>query len=403
MKAHKHRPLAPPRRASGSDKNNTTSTNTNIGEMHRRLRRIFAFALFFVITSLLRMYRGEHSDFELLSKLMLDVASSSSSSSAAAASSSKNKKYAAAENADLVIFYNLYIPHDKEGIVNAINVIEDQMGQISSVLYRIEKDGGGNNKKNKNDQKATTGGATESNKRGVILYNLIGNQYAFPANNMTNLCQSLHPRLECHLIQYYEEAGEAVTLQDVHDFCNSNLIHDDDTAKNTTTTRVTYLHSKGSYHSQKENHIWRKQMTEATLHPQCLNPPNDTCDVCSAQFYIKYAIMFPGNMWTAKCSYIQKLISPNDGEYERRKYESIKHFMMLRLWGVLQATLDVDNVEHYGLDRYQWEHWIAHPSINPCEMHTTDVGPLILLGKDIQKRFFGPKYYDWGKFYWLYC
>ena len=95
-------------------------------------------------------------------------------------------------------------------------------------------------------------------------------------------------------------------------------------------------------------------MTDATLHPDCLNPPDDACDVCSAQFYIKYAIMFPGNMWTAKCDYVRKLIPPNDGGYERRKTESIKRFMMLRLWGVMQATLDVDNVEHFGLDRYQW-------------------------------------------------
>ena len=140
-------------------------------------------------------------------------------------------------------------------------------------------------------------------------------------------------------------------------------------------------------------------MTSASLHPDCLNPPDDRCDVCGAQFYIKYAIMFPGNMWTAKCSYIRKLLPPNDndGEYIRKKEEAVKRFLMLDLWGVLAATLDTSNVEHFGLDRYAWEHWIASsPHIQPCEVHSTEVGPLILLGKDPQGREFGPEYYDWG-------
>ncbi|KAL7538372.1 hypothetical protein ACHAXR_008508 [Thalassiosira sp. AJA248-18] len=356
--------------------------------MDRRLWRTIAFALLFVATALRRMYyRGEHSDFEFLTSLMnIDAVPQSSSLSW---SSSSSNKYATAKGADLIIFYNLYIPpqeDDVEGITNAINVIKDQMEQISLVLQRIEQGGGGEKKEE------TT--ILEKKKKGVVLYNLIGNGDAFPSKNMTDLCHQLHPRLECQLMQYYEEGGEAVTLQDVHNFCHSS---DDLVVKDgKNETRVVYLHSKGSYHSQKENHIWRRQMTSASLHPDCLNPPDDRCDVCSAQFYIKYAIMFPGNMWSAKCSYIRKLIPPNE-EYERRKSESIKRFLILRLWSVMQATLDVDNGEHYGLGRYQWEHWIAsHPSIRPCEVHTTDVGPLILLGKDQKGRKFGPEHYDWG-------
>ena len=37
----------------------------------------------------------------------------------------------------------LYIPHDNEGIANAINVIKDQMEQISLALQRMETEGGG--------------------------------------------------------------------------------------------------------------------------------------------------------------------------------------------------------------------------------------------------------------------
>jgi len=339
--------------------------------------RILAFALLFIATALFRSIR-DHSDFEFLKTLLDDDVVPQQGGNLSSLSLSSTTKYNLAKDADLLIFYNLYIPQDSEGITNAINVIKDQMEQISLVLLRIE---------------GSNDGRSKLDKRGVVLYNLIGNEDAFPTKEMANLCHKLHPRLECQLLQYYSDASEAVTLQDVHDFCHSDI------AKDENQTRVVYLHSKGSYHSQNENHIWRRHMTDAVLHPDCLNPPDDRCDVCGAQFYIKYAIMFPGNMWTAKCSYIRKLLPPNDndGEYERRKEEAVKRFLMLDLWGVLAATLDTSNVEHFGLDRYAWEHWIASsPHIQPCEVHTTDVGPLILLGKDPQGREFGPEYYDWG-------
>ena len=350
---------------------------------HNRSRpyRILIFAIFFVLTTLSRLHiTTSHFDF-LASLLDADYVSSGGGDEG---------RYSLAKGANLIIFYNLYIPHDTEGVANAINVVKDQLGQIASVLKRMEDE---------NESRSSNAGDDEKKKkkkRGVVLYNLIGNEHAFTSQQMANLCHTLHPRLDCQLLQYHSEESEAVTLQDVYDYCNSSDIAATSSSNN-STARVVYLHSKGSYHSQDTNHIWRRQMTDAALHPHCLNPPNDTCDVCGAQFYIKYAIMFPGNMWTAKCSYIRKLLPPNvDGEYTRRKEASIKQFLMLRLWNILHATLDTDNVEHFGLDRYQWEHWIAHPSIQPCELHSTNVGPLILLGKDPEGRTMNPQYYDWG-------
>jgi len=368
-----------------------TTTYTTTSHYHnqkdkRRPWRILAFAFFFVATSMRRLHITT-SSYETYFTSLSDVSGSQSSSS--------NTRYASARDADLIIFYNLYIPQDEEGIVNAINVIKDQIGQIAKVLTRMENEVTHSSLKKKKQQR-------NKEKRGVVLYNLIGNENAFSTDQMSTLCHTLHPRLDCNLLQYHTEASEAVTLQDVHDFCHSDIAHEaEQQTHNNSTLRVVYLHSKGSYHSQDTNHIWRRQMTDASLHPDCLSPPNNDCDVCSAQFYIKYAIMFPGNMWTAKCSYIRRLISPlTNGEYTKRKEASIKQFLLLRLWGVLHATLDTDNVEHYGLDRYQWEHWITHPSIQPCELHTTNVTPLILLGKDPKGRTISDttksEYYDWG-------
>ena len=390
-------------------KKNNKKKNKIFDKLRKRRRpyRILIFAIFFVLTTLRRWHiTTTSSHFDFLASLLLDTDYNVS------ISNSTNDRYSLARGANLIIFYNLYIPHDTEGIANAINVIKDQIGQIASVLKRMEDE---------NESSSSSNGASgrddnenkKKKKRGVVLYNLIGNEYAFTSQQMVHLCHSLHPRLDCQLLQYHTEESEAVTLQDLYDYCNSSSdiagtattsSSNSNSTKNnqassttSTTTRVVYLHSKGSYHSQHTNHIWRRQMTDAALHPHCLNPPNNTCDVCGAQFYIKYAIMFPGNMWTAKCSYVRRLVPPNTGEYTKRKIASIKQFLMLRLWNILHATLDTDNVEHFGLDRYQWEHWIAsHPSIIPCELHSTNVGPLILLGQDPEGRTMNSQYYDWG-------
>ena len=64
--------------------------------------------------------------------------------------------------------------------------------------------------------------------------------------------------------------------------------------------------------------------------------------------------MFPGNMWTAKCSYIKRLLPPLEGgEYDKRKEASIVKFLKYRLWGLLTSTLLDDQVDYFGLGRYK--------------------------------------------------
>lgn len=135
-------------------------------------------------------------------------------------------------------------------------------------------------------------------------------------------------------------------------------------------------------------------MTRSSLHPECLNPPDDRCDVCGAQYYAIWASMFPGNMWTAKCSYIRKLLPPvQGGEYERRKEESIKQYFMLKAEGIVKQTLRFHQDVFYGLDRYIWEHWVgSHPSLVPCELHIPErVGFWDMLEGKVT-----PEHYKWG-------
>lgn len=345
------------------------------------------------------MFR-EHTYLEILTDLLSE---DGPRGEAPPLSTAADKRFELAEDADLVIFYNLYVPHnntaaDEGDAANALFVVQDQMEQISAALRRMEREGEG--AEGKDGEKGGDAGS-DGARSGVVFYNLIGDASALPPARMGALCRGLHPQLECRRLRHHPEGGEAVTLQDAHDFCRGahagDVPHRSDNGTS-ALRRVTYLHSKGSYHPQRENHVWRRIATDAALHPQCLSPPDEACDVCGAQFYIKYAVMFPGNMWTARCSYLGTLIPPDaDGEYARRKEASIRRFLMLRLWGAMDATLDTRNVEHFGLGRYAWEHWVASsPHLRPCEVHTTEVGPLILLGKDPKGRTFGPEHYDWG-------
>mmetsp|Transcript_20907 Transcript_20907/g.42609 ORF Transcript_20907/g.42609 Transcript_20907/m.42609 type:complete len:888 (+) Transcript_20907:64-2727(+) len=252
------------------------------------------------------------------------------------------------------VFYNLFIPTEAISAANAVEVLTEQLEQVAGSLRRFEE-------------------GEKNSKSAVVYYNLIGNNEIYPMEKISDLCKSLHPGLSCQLLNFFETASEAATLLDIYQFCQN-----DDKAsvqRTNNDTRVVYIHSKGSYHSSTHNNNWRREMTNSVLHQDCLFPPNDACDVCGAQFYTRFSFMFPGNMWTAKCSYIQKLLSPEKGGlYEKLKRESIVKFFKLRLWGQLNSTLMEDRVDYFGLGRYQLEHWIgSHASVQPCELHKKNV------------------------------
>jgi len=270
----------------------------------------------------------------------------------------------------VILFYNLYIPHEKEAVHHVIEVVNEQLGQVTDSLQKLKAD-----------------------KRGAVLYyNLIGNEVAFPEEKMQALCNELSSKLTCKQIGYYTTASESVTLQDMYDYCQRDEV---------ANARVTYLHAKGSYHQTLVNTNWRRTLTDAVIHEDCLFPPDDKCNVCGAQFYTRFATMFPGNMFTAKCSYVKKLLPPLEGgEYDRLKHESVVKFLKYRLWGQLNTTLLEDRVDYFGLGRYRLEHWIgSHPDIQPCDLHREDATLETMITGKIKpetdyKWGMGPRRYD---------
>lgn len=266
-------------------------------------------------------------------------------------------------DAAFTVFYNLFIPQESAGSQYAVSVLTEQLQQVADALSALEQNNG-------------------MLKRAVLYYNLIGK--AMRPERMTEFCLQLHPRLICQMIGYYQQASESVTLQNIYDYCSDD---DDD-------IRVTYIHSKGSYHHTDVNRNWRRELTNAVLHPQCLAPPNESCNVCGTSFFTRFAFMFPGNMWTAKCSYVKKLLPPKDGgEYDVKKKESVMKFLKMRLYGVFDTTLLEDRVDYFGLGRYRLEHWIgSHPSIMPCEMHRTNITLGYMVGGGVNATYD----YEWG-------
>ena len=127
--------------------------------------------------------------------------------------------------------------------------------------------------------------------------------------------------------------------------------------KDHPTEKVVYLHSEGSFNSMEVNGRLRRFLTRGALLEECANLPS-SCNVCSSRMSPIPHPHTSGNMWLAKCDYVQKLTnlmtwkkimkelrySPNNGNTPR-------------------------NNACVGKDRFAAEHWIhSHPSVMPCDL-----------------------------------
>ncbi|GFH56386.1 hypothetical protein CTEN210_12862 [Chaetoceros tenuissimus] len=143
-------------------------------------------------------------------------------------------------------------------------------------------------------------------------------------------------------LRFDEEGNEKGTLELLYNHCKENL---EDT--------VTYIHNKGSFHPSAENDALRKFLTRGALSQECASMP-DTCNVCSSRMSPYPHPHTSGNMWTAKCDYIQKLYDPY--EFEERMTNLYKEVLRF-------------SCSNMGCDRYASEHWVhSHPSVKPCDL-----------------------------------
>ena len=211
--------------------------------------------------------------------------------------------------------------------------------------------------------------------------------------------ETLMPQLNLTLLQHFEKGDEGLTLHSLWSHCQH---HPDDT--------VMYIHDKGSFHPRRTNDMLRHFLTVAATSEACYqsiattstnngkHQSNATCNLCGYRFSPLPNPHFPGNMWTARCDYIQHLTDPLLFEAQMDqavKPTRLRHSPLLRLtglssyveqhkdqleklyWGRLESTLLLRNSTKWpgessnciGRQRYAMEHWVtSHPWAKPCDV-----------------------------------
>jgi len=274
-----------------------------------------------------------------------------------------------ATSPNFAIFYNIYIPKKRDKDLNlgdednALRIIEEQLRQV----YK--------------SYAASPG----PNQTTTIFYNTIGKGPIIDddPNYMTDLCEMY--KLRCQHMAHYDRGFEEVTLQRLYDFCQSH-----------PTYRVVYMHSKGSYHNFQSdiNERWRWHLTQAVLHKDCIQPPNETCNLCGLQYFPIPASFMPGNFFTSHCSYINKLLPPAvhaerlKGMYKEAIDLQTRHGLSTQ---IIYPPELAREPEFYGIGRFSSEHWVgSHPSVIPCDLSSS----ITLFYWRVSYR--DVKVFDWG-------
>lgn len=139
------------------------------------------------------------------------------------------------------------------------------------------------------------------------------------------------------IIKHLSQGDEILTLQELWNYCQNN-----------PSSKVIYLHSKGSFHASSRNDLLRIFITKGALSEECFHLSTD-CNMCSSRMSPFPHLHSPGNMWLARCSYIRKLLPPAN-------------------FSVIMG----ENPDYcIGSGRFAAEHWVhAHPDNKPCDLYT---------------------------------
>lgn len=145
------------------------------------------------------------------------------------------------------------------------------------------------------------------------------------------------------ILRHDGTGNETETLELLWNHCLSN-----------TNDTVAYIHNKGSFHQHEANHLLRRFLTRGALSEECSNMPSH-CNVCSSRMSPFPHPHTPGNMWVARCEYVQKLMHP------------------ITLQAKMRARVYNESSSCRGTGRYAAEHWIhSHPSARPCDLSDDD-------------------------------
>lgn len=184
----------------------------------------------------------------------------------------------------------------------------------------------------------------------ALYYTTVGRE--LQPGYVDSICRNHSKYFHCNHLQHLDRGFEEHTLGAMYEHCQE---YNDD--------RVIYLHTKGSYHSSKAQARWRRHMTDAVAGHDCVEQAhNKDCDLCGLLFLPRPSLHFTGNMFNAKCRYIQKLTHPEEFQEKMVKVDTKARDWMQQ--GILQSNmLNVEEPWNAGIDRFAMEHWHgSHPS-----------------------------------------
>jgi hypothetical protein len=272
-----------------------------------------------------------------------------------------SKETAAQKAPPFAIFYNVFIPNDQgeAGVLRSLAIVKEQMDQVGNSY--AGKFGSAIHA----DPNLTTASVT-------VYYNTIGMAGALNKTFMATVC-SVQNNIHCIHMNHYNEAFEEVTLQKLSEYCH---YHDGDDDHDGVKRRVIYMHNKGSYeHHEGLNDVWRRHLTTAVTSELCLKPPDNSCNVCGLTFHGMFLNIFPGNFFTADCSYVRQLIPPADFNDRMASLVALRHQKIAANPQYKYIFPDIPQFDKVVQGRYAPTHWIgSSPQLNPCTLTSEDLG-----------------------------
>jgi cytoskeletal protein RodZ len=233
------------------------------------------------------------------------------------------------------VFYNIDIRREEKDQALVLQVVMEQMEQLGS-SYAAKA-------------------SLDENKTLSVFYATVGSANVLNATYMDQLCSKNN--LVCRHIHHYEEGHDEITLQPMYDFCQSH-----------PSQKVIYLHNEELLDDRPGKNRWfRSHSTAAVTSAACLRLSNESCNACGLFFSPVPVMSFPGNFFTAKCSYINQLIQPSSFEVTQSEFGAVAHQMINQ--ERLVANLAEKDSFAFGFAEFSMQHWIgSSPSLYPCDM-----------------------------------
>ena len=292
------------------------------------------------------------------------------------------------------IFYNLFIKNRRD-VKRVQQLVQEQFSSYSSYsnfngtihgpIYIISI--GYNPIQTTTPLRRNNNEETNSTSLQSSIYNghrnSLWKDFLFGGKDGTTVASKINRAEQLHLedvdvihLAHYDEGMERLTLQSVWDYCQQAQNNEQEEAADA----VIYLHSKGSYTPSPENDLLRRFLTKGALSPDCASAVSTSsrtsssssssssstttipsCNTCSSRFSPLPHSHTSGNMWSASCDYVRRLIPPD--KFRKRM-------------GRLSLYRHGDDREKAqpckGTGRYAFEHWIhSHPTNRPCDLYTS--------------------------------